>query len=129
LPDGDGDATVPCTTLDEALPPLPYAMAKVDAEGAEPLLLRGASSRLSALDPAVWQLELDGYSKRFGYDTHEIASWLNARGFDLFVYDADTATLAPVEYPRQAGRVNALAIARQRLPEVVARVEASVLSP
>ena len=129
LPAGDnGGEVVKCTTFDEALSRLPYAMAKLDVEGAEPLVLRGATQHLAARNPPVWQLELDGYSQRFGYSTHEVVAWLEETGYDTFVYDADAATLARVDYPRQVGRANALAIARDRLEEVATRADATVIA-
>jgi FkbM family methyltransferase len=129
LPDGsDTAATVPCATLDGVLPPeRRYAMAKLDVEGAEPLVLMGATRHLAARNPPVWQLELDGYSRRFGYATHEILSWLAALRYEPFVYDADQESLCRVEYPRRVGRTNALAIAIDRLDEVASRAGAVVV--
>ena len=112
---------VPCVVLDQVLIGS-YAMGKMDIEGAEPLALKGAERLLSRSNPPVWQLELAGYSKRYGYHTHEIIEWLNARGYEIALYDSKTRSLNFTREPWKLGAQNVLAVAQDSKEWVKERI-------
>ena len=113
---------VPCVALDEVLVGS-YAMGKMDIEGAEPLALKGAEHLLSQSNPPVWQLELAGYSKRYGYHTHEIIEWLYERGYEIALYDSKTRRLNFTREPWKQGAQNVLAIAQDSKEWVIERTQ------
>jgi FkbM family methyltransferase len=112
---------VPCVSLDQVLVGS-YAMGKMDIEGAEPLALKGAERLLSESNPPVWQLELAGYSKRYGYHTHEIIEWLDARGYETALYDSSTQELKFTQEPWKYGAQNVLAVAQDSKEWVIERI-------
>jgi FkbM family methyltransferase len=78
------------------------ALIKIDVEGAELLVLRGAEALLrSERRPHTIMLEVvDEYLQRFGNSTAELCAWLDARGYRPHVADGDH--LRPVT----AGEIN-----------------------
>lgn len=100
--------------LDEIGGDGPYAMGKLDIEGAEMHALAGAETMLSACDPPVWQLELaDGLLRKSGSSRQELVDYVRSRGFELALYDPDARRLDYSE-ARWGGSLNVLAIAHQR---------------
>ena len=106
--------------LDSLVAGVPYAVGKLDIEGAEPLALAGAEGLLAAAAPPVWILELSWRVEQFGWTTERFAAWLHDRGFDLLRYDVATAALAEADLT--ARHCNVLAVARTRRDEVEARL-------
>jgi hypothetical protein len=100
-------------------------MGKMDIEGAEPLALKGAERLLSQCNPPVWQLELAGYSKRYGMRTDEVIQWLSERGFEIALYDSTSRKLTFTREPWKQGARNVLAIARDSKDWVKERIQMS----
>jgi FkbM family methyltransferase len=113
----------PVTSVDTALPAIGYAMAKLDVEGAELLVLRGAARHLSAHSPPVLLLELvDSFLRRFGSSAFEVAEWLESRGYELATYDPRANRLY-IRGRRLAGSTtNVFAVSRCRMPFVASRL-------
>jgi FkbM family methyltransferase len=87
-PGAPGD-DVPTTTLDRWIaaerPGAAVAFMKVDVEGMELRVLRGAA-RIVERDRPVLMLELSASQlKRAGNTRHELGRWLTARGYRLYV--------------------------------------------
>ncbi|MGH8560322.1 MAG: FkbM family methyltransferase [Methylococcales bacterium] len=115
---------VPCARLDDVLLGQHYAMGKMDIEGAEPLALQGAEQMLSEANPPVWLLELNRALHAYGFTEQQLANWLNERGYDLALYDADSRTLRFLDAPWRE-RDNVLAIARVKRDDVAARLKSA----
>lgn len=113
---------IECVTLDEFLPNETFAMAKIDIEGAEPLAIRGALAHLSRGNPPVLQIEMDGYSKKYGVETHEFIAELDEAGYDVGIYDVASNSIAFTRTPWLNGVLNVLAVSRARRNEVLARL-------
>ena len=60
----------------------PVRLIKVDTEGAELPVMRGAERVLSESKPAV-VLEVSRYSSRFGYDMNQLYDFMAAKGYSL----------------------------------------------
>ncbi|MFQ5738784.1 MAG: FkbM family methyltransferase [Acidobacteriota bacterium] len=82
-----------CVALDRVVEGRSYAMAKVDVEGAEPLVLKGAEGLLAAANPPVWLLEVNGKLHDYGFTEEQLDSWLEAHGYGLAFYDSDRRRL------------------------------------
>ncbi|MBN2405879.1 MAG: FkbM family methyltransferase, partial [Coriobacteriia bacterium] len=108
-----GSLLVTATTLDDSLTKRVYAYAKLDVEGAEGLVLRGASRMLADHNPPVWQVELCKHMlKRFGTNPGEIIAMFQTNGYVMASYDAGRNVLAPTHLSE--GNANLLAIAGDR---------------
>ena len=116
---------VQCVRLDDYLPSLKWAMAKIDIEGAEPLAIRGVITHLAAGNPPVLQIEMDGYSRRFGVETHDFIAELASLGYDVGIFDDATNQIEFTTTPWERGVLNVLAVNRSRRAEVQARLLAS----
>lgn len=113
---------VRCVRLDESLPPCRYAMAKIDVEGAEPMVLQGAERLLRECNPPVWLIEINGLLRRYGYEEEQLERWLSDRGYDLYLYSLGGGRLIRSDKPwLKSG--NVFAIARSALTEVVNRLK------
>lgn len=84
---------VPCRCLDEIMGNQEHAMAKIDVEGWEFLVLKGAYNMLSHHNPPVLVLEINGAFRRYEYDSLDLISYLEEIGYDSALYDADTNKL------------------------------------
>jgi FkbM family methyltransferase len=116
-------ATVRVTTLDQALGPAMYAMAKLDLEGAEPLALRGGERHLAARNPPVILLELvDRFVRRFGTSAVDVATWLRDRGYELAEYDVSNNRITVRDRSLIGSRTNVFAVALAELPFVTSRL-------
>lgn len=112
--------------LDDTLPERPFAMGKLDVEGAEHLALRGAGRLIAGGEPAVWMLELvDKFLHRFGSTAHEVREWLGDHGYDMVLYDPHRNRLVAAPDPLCPGP-DVLAVCRQRRREVEARLAEAV---
>lgn len=88
-----GQETVPITTLDtfiEANGISRVDMIKMDAEGAELLVFRGAKNLLQRKDAPLILYESGLCSKGFGYHPVEIMWHLESYGYSLFILDGNS---------------------------------------
>jgi hypothetical protein len=97
-PEEPAGLVVPVVTLDEDLFATPLLM-KVDVEGFESEVLRGARRHLA--NPALRALiiELNGLGRRYGYDEAALHADLLAVGFAPYAYDPFTRSLRPLAAP------------------------------
>jgi FkbM family methyltransferase len=100
-PDGDpaaGDRTgptsirVPVTTLDELVGRDPPALVKIDVEGAELGVMKGAREILSrrgegSVPSTVLLFEHNGYCEHFGITPSQIRSFLEEVGYTMYLLD------------------------------------------
>jgi FkbM family methyltransferase len=107
--------SIECVTLDGFLPDVDFAMAK-------PMAIRGALGHLSRGNPPVLQIEMDGYSKKYGVETHEFIAELDQAGYDVGIYDVARNSIEFTRTPWVNGVLNVLAVSRARRSEVVARL-------
>lgn len=119
-----GTDEVACATLDSVFAGNSIAMMKIDVEGAEPLVLRGARGHLQAANPPVMQIEMDGYSSRFGLPTHEFIDEIFSLGYEIAIYDPKSNRLTSTHRPWEHGVLNVLAIHRDAWAAVEARTGA-----
>ena len=96
----------------------PIAFAKLDVEGLEAAVLRGARG-LGVAAPMVWVFETnEGLLQKRGTSFAEIARLFQETGYDLWDFDVDANELRAVEGPRAnlfAVKKDALGIVQQRL--------------
>ncbi|WP_327588947.1 FkbM family methyltransferase [Nonomuraea sp. NBC_00507] len=109
--------------LADALPDRPWALGKLDIEGAEMNALIGAEQLVAGADPPVWIIELiDECQERFGLSVVQFREWLNDHGFDILFYEPDFNLLLPAPNPLPYPRYNVLAVSRKHRTEVEARL-------
>ena len=123
-----GDIEVLVTTLDELLRGEGCNFIKIDTEGMEPDVLRGAEETLRAYRPAVF-FEVNVYRlRRYGFSVGDIARVLRRQGYAFYLPRGDklyplwslsfaTAVLVPREYFFRTGRsavLNVLALPKER---------------
>jgi len=77
-------------SLDELLCGAQPSVLKIDVEGYEYHVLRGAQKTLSQSGLQAVIVEANGSGKRYGYSDEAVASALQAHGFGRFQYDAFT---------------------------------------
>ena len=119
LPGGGSARSVPVMTIDTCFPLDEIAGVKVDVEGAEGLVLRGAQQALAAGRIGLLQLEWNLMSRvEFGEGRDVVATLLRGHGYSLYRPDAD-GCLVPDAGDERADDVFA---AR---PETVAAVNGS----
>jgi len=110
LPDGAGALTVPMTPLDrfEPLANALITLLKIDVEGCEPFVLRGAEATLTRTD--FLYLEANAiHACEYGVGVQDLADYLRVRGWTLYrVADSATLTRLP-ECPTVAEWENWLA--------------------
>lgn len=113
---GSGDTgigtTVRLATLDDELrqqriDPACVAMVKIDTEGFESRVLRGAASLLSCTPGPVWIVELLGFGARYGSDDAEILSLFARHGYTPFQFNAERNEVVGVR-DRTAHRGNVI---------------------
>lgn len=112
---------VPVVTLDEDLFATPLLM-KVDVEGFETEVFRGARRHLA--NPALRALivELNGLGRRYGYDEAALHADLLAAGFAPYAYDPFTRSLRPLAAPGPHNTIYC-----RDLPFIEARLQAASL--
>jgi len=89
----DSKIKVLCCCLDDVLQNRPYAMAKIDVEGGELSVLKGAQRLLSQSNPPVLMLEINGAFKRYGLTKQDIVQHLDQLGYSSALYNADANEL------------------------------------
>lgn len=114
---------VSCRPLDQVLLERDYAFAKIDVEGSEHEVLRGATAGLSRGNPPVMQLEiLPGALHMAGTAPEQLIDQLAAHGYSLYAFEGQHRGLEPL-----AGvpRGNVLAIWQPRVGRVRGRLDAA----
>ena len=89
-PEGDlgGDRiTVPVTTLDELVGGDPPALIKIDVEGSELLVMKGARRLLTDDAAPVLLFEHAGYCEHFGITPAEVRTFLREVGYGIYLLD------------------------------------------
>jgi FkbM family methyltransferase len=119
-----GATKITCVTLDDYLRDATFAMAKLDIEGAEPMALRGAVQHLQRGNPPVLQIEMDGYSKKYGVETHDFVAELAGLGYDVGMYDSTRNTIEFTNEPWTHGALNVIAVKRNSQAFVLERLRA-----
>ena len=84
---GNGGITVPVTTLDRLVGD-PPALVKIDVEGAELSVIRGAVQLLSSSGP-VLLFEHAGHSAHFGITPADLRRFLNEHGYSIYLLDGE----------------------------------------
>ena len=74
----------------------PPVYVKVDVEGYEEAVVRGASSLMHRNFPLVWQLEFGGLGNLYGYSEAAISNRLLSHGYQLCQYNTDRGVLVPL---------------------------------
>jgi FkbM family methyltransferase len=82
--------------LDKILQDQSPSMIKIDVEGFETLVIRGAQSTLSKPSLHSIILELNGSGSRYGFDETEILTNLKYHGFSSYAYNPFVRTLIPL---------------------------------
>ncbi len=104
---GTGDTVVPMKPLDDLVEP-PVTLLKIDVEGYEVAVLRGAKRTLAATQVIYCELSASN-SARFGFDPGEAERLIQAAGFVLLKRSGKTweradggvfSTLSPEDQPR-----------------------------
>jgi FkbM family methyltransferase len=112
--------TAEAVTLDEALSSHHFAVGKLDVEGFEVDVLRGATSRLAAADPPVWIIEIMEWQlAKAGSSSAELVRLLDEHGFELFGIDGAAGLIAA---DRNDHGFNFLAIANGHVDRVRQRL-------
>ncbi len=102
----------------------PPVYVKVDVEGYEEAVVRGASSLMHRNFPLVWQLELGGLGNCYGYSEAFICDKLLSHGYQFCRYNADHGRLVPLDEEDGHHEDNVLAV--RDLSEVDARIRAGL---
>lgn len=119
------ERTLSMARLDEVLPPESseprrLAFGKIDVEGFELSVLRGAEGLLARSAPPCWLLETNARSHDYGSSRAEVHALLAGYGYELFEVLGDGTTLRPVPeggpYPRNALAVGDRSWLRERVP-------------
>jgi FkbM family methyltransferase len=93
VPLGQGGFEVSVRPLDELVPPGPIALLKVDVEGFELPVFRGATNVLSRSQVILFE-SWDRHAERYGYHVSETLSVLRAAGFRAYRLHEDS--LSPI---------------------------------
>lgn len=84
---GEDSVPVQITTLDSELQGLNPALIKIDVEGFETPVLRGAADTLSKPSLVAVIMELNGSGSRYGFDESGILKTMLDAGFKTYSYD------------------------------------------
>ena len=122
IPADAGTVTVAASRLDDLLGEAPCALVKIDVEGAELRVLKGAEGTLARAKPPVLLIEVGKRLAMFGTTEEDLASWLAARGYDAGFYDADLREFRFSSPPWTGGK-NIVAVARAERERVVKLVK------
>lgn len=107
-----GEEKVRCRPLDVELGPSKVDFIKIDVEGAELLVFRGAQQLLAANPHAPILCEFnDANARSLGFSVAELARFFLDRDYRLFEYEAKTSSLKILERP-ETFHGNAIAVRR-----------------
>jgi FkbM family methyltransferase len=81
--------TVPVTTLDELVGDDPPALVKIDVEGSELLVMKGARGLLTSVDAPVLLFEHAGYCAHFGITPAEVRAFLRSVGYTIYLLNGE----------------------------------------
>jgi len=113
---GDGDMEVEVAPLDELCEGITPRFIKVDVEGHEISVLRGAQKLCQGADPPIWLLEIASCGPT--HSREDLIGLLEQTGHRFYDYDVETRRLRPADPRRPAGN-NLLALRQNtRLSEL-----------
>lgn len=101
----ESSVEVNVSTLDEVLRGREPSMMKIDVEGYELPVLKGAKNLLKNKFLRIIILELNDSGLKYGYDNESIVSFLSNYGFVAQSYDVQSKTLTKKEYFSWTGNV------------------------
>ncbi|XZF14158.1 FkbM family methyltransferase [Chitinophagaceae bacterium MMS25-I14] len=90
---------VPADTLDHMLGGRKPVLIKIDVEGYETEVLKGAADVLSQQELKAIIIELNGSGERYGYDERKIHQMLLQLGFAPYTYDPEARLLTLLKEP------------------------------
>jgi FkbM family methyltransferase len=98
---GTTGITVPVTTLDELVGDDPPALIKIDVEGSELLVMKGARRLLAgeAGPPPVLLFEHAGYCAHFGITPEEVRTFLRSVGYTIYLLNGELSPWHSDELP------------------------------
>jgi FkbM family methyltransferase len=118
---GSSPSMTRCITLDRVVQG-PFALGKIDIEGAEPMAFEGGKQSLLDGNPPVWIMELkDRLLKKYGWTAERFAQVIRDLGYLLTVYDANSNELTIIGHDA-ADRENVIAIKESAMEHVKARL-------
>jgi FkbM family methyltransferase len=79
--------TVAVHTLDDVVGEAGAALMKIDVEGAELDVFRGATRLMSGPNPPVIMFETIGHAKTFGYSDEEVLDFVRDHGYQVLLLD------------------------------------------
>jgi FkbM family methyltransferase len=85
-----------CVRLEQFIGKRRYALMHLDIAGGEMNALRGAEARLAEANPPALLVALDSALADFGTTPEIVADWLDDRGYEIALFDADKNL---IEYP------------------------------
>jgi hypothetical protein len=94
---------LPCYSLDYAVKGKSPTLIKIDVEGFEYEVLRGAERTLIAPSLIAIIIELNSSGKAYGFEDADIHSLLTNVGFSPFGYDPEGRTLTALAGPKETG--------------------------
>jgi FkbM family methyltransferase len=104
--DGDGGGehgrtsiTVPVTTLDDLVGDDPPGLIKIDVEGSELLVIKGARRLLTGDSAPVLLFEHAGYCAHFGITPAEVRAFLREVGYTIYLLDGSLSPWHSDELP------------------------------
>lgn len=115
----EGTQTIPLIRLDSYFDGHPIDridLIKIDVEGAEERVLRGASQTLDRFRPVLLMEMNDRSLQMQGSSCHRVASLLQSTGYCIYSFDAATGRLAPSEEGRYSD--NVVAVPREKVTRI-----------
>lgn len=95
--------SVPVDTLDRCLGKRQPSVIKIDVEGFETSVLKGAAKALDSQKLLALIVELNGSGARYGFDEQALHDWLCDRDFDTFSYSPEARELTSLAGQRSLG--------------------------